>query len=373
MDLPTPQHPSERQWCCGMTEGECVHTDRPTDHAPGDNGRTLRRVLLVLGAAVLFGLLPFLSGLIGALILFVIARRIHRRLCRTVPPRVSALAITLGLFVIVLVPGTWFVSTLIAEARLEMSGWNAVDAMAWLSRTPLGDLGLTQDLSNISASILAWLPARAFALFGGLSSTVLNVVIAFFGLYYLLLGATPLWARVKRLLPLSDDTAEVLAARFASVTEALLLGTALTAALQGTVVGIAFAIVGLQPAVLWGFVTACASVQPLLGSALVWLPGSIVLLVQHRPGAALLVGVTGAGVASNIDNVVRLFIYRRVSGIHPMLTLVGAFAGLRLFGLMGAFLGPLILSYFFELLRVFEEVTRAPAEVPDAAIVPEGA
>ena len=113
--------------------------------------------------------------------------------------------------------------------------------------------------------------------------------------------------------------------------------------------------------------------QPLLGSALVWLPGSIVLLFQHRPGAAVLVGVTGAGVASNIDNVVRLFIYRRISGIHPMLTLVGAFAGLRLFGLMGAFLGPLILSYFFELLRVFEEVTRAPAEAPDAAIVPGGA
>ena len=129
MDLPTPQHPSERQWCCGMTEGECVHTDGTTDHTSGDNDRTLRRVLLVLGAAVLFGLLPFLSGLIGALILFVIARRIHCRLSRTVPPRVSALAITVGLFVIVLVPGTWFVSTLIAEARLEMSGWNAVDAI----------------------------------------------------------------------------------------------------------------------------------------------------------------------------------------------------------------------------------------------------
>jgi predicted PurR-regulated permease PerM len=335
-----------------------VGTDRLTDDTLRDNSGALRRLLLVLGVAVLFGLLPFLTGLIGSLILFVIARPVHRRLSRVVPPRVSALAITLGLFVIVLVPGTWFVSTVIAEARVEMSGWNAGDALAWLSRTPLGDLGVTQNISSISASILAWLPGRAFALFGGLTSTVLNVVIAFFGLYYLLLGATPLWARVKRLLPVSDDTAEVLAARFVSVTEALLLGTALTASLQGTVVGIAFAIVGLQPAVLWGFVTACASVQPLLGSALVWLPGSIILLFQHRPGAALFVGATGAGLASNIDNVVRLFIYRRVSGIHPMLTLVGAFAGLRLFGLMGAFLGPLILSYFLELLRVFEDVTR---------------
>ena len=104
MVLPPPQHPSECQWCCGMTEEGSADTDRPTDNAPGDNGRMLRRVLLVLGAAVLFGLLPVLSGLIGALILFVVARHIHRRLSRLVPPRVSALAITLGLCVIVLVP-----------------------------------------------------------------------------------------------------------------------------------------------------------------------------------------------------------------------------------------------------------------------------
>jgi len=84
-------------------------------------------------------------------------------------------------------------------------------------------------------------------------------------------------------------------------------------------------------------------------------------------GAALFLGVAGAGLASNIDNVVRLFVYRRVSGIHPMLTLVGAFAGIRLFGLVGAFLGPLILSYFFELLRIFEESTRAG---DTAAILP---
>lgn len=353
-----------------MTHGGAVGTDRSKDDIVSEGGGALRRLLLVVGVAVLFGLLPFLTGLIGSLILFVIARPVHHRLSRVVPARVSALAITLGVFVIVLVPGTWFISTVVAEARAEMSGWNVGDALAWLSRTPLGDLGLTQNISSITSSIIAWLPGRALALFGGLASTVLNLVIALFGLYYLLVGSTPLWVRVKRLLPVSDSIAEVLAARFVSVTEALLIGTAFTAALQGTVVGIAFAIVGLQPAVLWGFVTACASVQPLLGSALVWLPGSIILLLQHRPGAALFVGVMGAGVASNIDNVVRLFIYRRVSGIHPMLTLVGAFAGLRLFGVMGAFLGPLILSYFFELLRVFEEATRAAGAVPDAAIVP---
>ena len=161
-------------------------------------------------------------------------------------------------------------------------------------------------------------------------------------------------ARIKRLVPIPDETVDLIVARFASVTEALLLGTVLTAALQGTIVGIGFAIVGLQPAVLWGFLTACASVMPVFGSATVWLPGIVVLLLDHRPGAALVLAVLGAGLASNIDNVVRPLVYRRVSGIHPMLTLVGAFAGVRLFGLIGAFVGPLVLSYFVELVDVYD-------------------
>jgi predicted PurR-regulated permease PerM len=115
---------------------------------------------------------------------------------------------------------------------------------------------------------------------------------------------------------------------------------------------------------VWGFVTACASVLPLLGSALVWLPGVAILLVERRVGAAVTLGIIGAGVASNIDNVVRLLVYRRVSGIHPMLTLVGAFAGVRLFGVVGAFLGPLILSYVFELVAVYEETIAIDAAPP---------
>jgi predicted PurR-regulated permease PerM len=95
-------------------------------------------------------------------------------------------------------------------------------------------------------------------------------------------------------------------------------------------------------------------VLPLFGSALVWLPGSIVLFASGRPGAAIALLVFGAVVVSNIDNLVRPIVYRRVSGIHPMLTIVGAFAGVHLFGLIGALVGPLLLSYFVELTSLYE-------------------
>jgi predicted PurR-regulated permease PerM len=142
----------------------------------------------------------------------------------------------------------------------------------------------------------------------------------------------------------------------------MILGVVLTALAQGTVVGAAFAITGLPDALFWGFVTACASILPILGSSLVWFPGTLVLLGDHRYGAAAALGVIGVAVASQIDNVIRPLVYRKVSRIHPMVTLVGAFAGMRIFGLAGLLLGPLGISYLIELVHAYSIEFGDPAK-----------
>ena len=332
-------------------------------------GRTFRRLLVVIGVACLVGLVPVLSGLVGALMLYVIMRPVYRRASRVLPRRVSAFATTIGVFVLLLLPAAWVITRIVAEATEATRTLRPEELFDWLSRTPLASLDLVNMANNVAASALTWLSTRAFSLFGSVSATALNVFIALFGLYYLLIGEPALWDRAKRLLPVPPSVSESLAARFGEVTEALLLGTMLTAILQGAIVGGSFALVGLPAPLLWGFVTACVSVLPLFGSALVWLPGSAVLFTHGRPIAAAIVLAIGAGAASNLDNVVRLFVFRRVSGIHPMVTLVGAFAGVRMFGVIGAFLGPLILSYFFELLAVYEQATQPRDDNP----VPSGA
>jgi predicted PurR-regulated permease PerM len=330
--------------------------------APGTNNLAdLRKLLFVATAAILVGLFPFASGLIGSLMLCTLLRSAHQRLLRLVGPRASALILAVGALVTLLLPGAWLLSTIVREARGALATLDINQAAAWLSSTRFGSTDLSREVANVASGLVSWLSGHAVTVVGTVTSALLNVLIALFGLYYLLLGGDALWTRARRFLPVNEATADALASRFVDVTDALLLGTLLTAVLQGTVVGGAFAIVGLNPPILWGFVTACASVLPVLGSALVWLPGVIVLLVQHRPGAAVFLLVVGAGVASNLDNLARPFVYRRVSGIHPMLTLVGAFAGVRLFGLIGAFIGPLVLSYFLELLDVYDEAKRQPA------------
>src|SRR5690606_12515243 len=153
--------------------------------------------------------------------------------------------------------------------------------------------------------------------------TVLNLVIAFFGLFYLLVAPPGTWERARSYLPFSPATADLLRARFHSVTEAMLLGTALTAFVQGTLIGLGFHLVGLPNAVSWGTLAAIGSVLPVVGSAIVWLPGTRVLALTGRYGAAVGLGAIGAVLASTVDNVVRLVVFKRVSNIRPMITLVG--------------------------------------------------
>jgi len=323
----------------------------------------LRKVLLVVLAAVTIGLLPFLSGLIGALILATLVRAPFTRLAHILPRRVAALTVAIGMLILLLIPGTWLVSTIVDEAGAVVRHWDPDAAIVWLSHVRLGQLDLGREIASVGSALLGWISEHAAGVVTGATHTILNIVIAMFGLYYLLLDGPALWTRVKRLVPASERIMDLLAGRFEEVTNALLLGTALTAGLQGALVGITFAAFGLQPAALWGFVTACVAILPILGSALVWAPGAIVLFLDHRPAAAVVVASVGAVAVSNLDNLVRLVVFRRVSGIHPMLTLVGAFAGLRLFGIIGAFLGPLVLSYFIELIGVYEETTSIVAVV----------
>ncbi|CAN5876139.1 AI-2E family transporter [soil metagenome] len=330
----------------------------PSPEGSFQGATTLRRLVYVIGAAILLGVLPFLSGLLGALMLYVMTRPLHERLARRAPPRVAALVIILCVIVLILLPGMWLVTTIITEGSDFLGSWKPDAAVAWLNTRTIGRFNLGGELAGVARGMTAMIPTRAVALFGNVTTAVLNVVIALFGLYYLLLGGSALWRRLVPLFPGAGHIADLLATRFATVTQALLLGTALAVALQGLVVGVGFAIVGLHPPVLWGFITACVSILPLFGSALVWLPGVAILLLDHRPGAATFLLILGAGLASNIDNIARLFVFRRVSGIHPMITLVGAFAGLRLFGLVGVFLGPLVISYLFELLTEYEATTQ---------------
>jgi predicted PurR-regulated permease PerM len=312
-------------------------------------------LILVLAVAVLVAVAPFLSGLFGAAVLYVIFVKPYERLQRVMNPGLAAAITLTTALVIIALPLTWLISEVIRQAPDALRALQNNAVFARIAQIRIGDFQVGEELANASGTIASWLSPRVISVVGGATSAVLNLVIAFFGLYYMLRSDGTTWSSIRQYIPFSAHTADALRDRFFNVTEATLLGTVLIAVIQGSLVGTGFWIVGLPDPFFWGTVTAFASILPVLGTSLVWLPAVLVLLVQDRYGAAVTMLVIGAGIASNVDNLIRPLIYRRVSNIHPMITLVGAFAGVRYFGLLGVLLGPLGIAYLFELLRFYRE------------------
>ena len=320
------------------------------------SGRTRAQILIVvLGAVVAYAIAPYASGLLGAAILYVIGAPIHRRLSRLIGAHAAAALVLVLLALLIILPGAWLLNLVIVQAPIMLRNLQNSTFLTRLSDLRVDGVDLGAQIASASGALISWLSGHAIGFFGSATRSALNLVIAFFALYYLLISASTAWRWVAAFLPFSKESNEQLRERFTSITEAMLLGTALTAVLQGALIGFGFWMVGLSNAVFWGVITAFASVLPVLGSALVWLPGAIVLLAQQRFGAAIALLITGGLLASNLDNVVRPVVYRKVSDVHPLTTLVGAFAGVSLFGLVGLLLGPLAITYFFELIDIYEQ------------------
>jgi predicted PurR-regulated permease PerM len=124
---------------------------------------------------------------------------------------------------------------------------------------------------------------------------------------------------------------------------------------QGLLVGLAFWVVGLPSAVFWGVVTTVFAILPVVGSGLVWGPGTIALALDHRYIAAAGLALWGLIVVGNVEYVIRPMVFRRWANIHPLVTLVGALGGVSYFGLLGLLIGPLAISYWFELIKMYRE------------------
>jgi len=316
--------------------------------------RRARIVIAVFALGVGWASLPFLSGLMGAVVLTVLVAPLYRRLAPHLGVRRSALLLTIGATLLLVAPAALVIMTAVQQGPLALQHAVESEAFARLGALKVGPLDVGAQLEDIGRGLIAWISARTVMFAGSLTRALLNLLLAVVGLYYLLPAGPALWRRVRVFIPFSPQGTDQLAEQFTSITEAALLGIIATAISQGVTVGLAFLLVGLPNAALWGVMTGLVSVLPILGSAIVWVPGVAVLASSGRPIAALVLALIGVVVASNIDNVVRPVIYRRVSGLHPMASLLGAFAGMELLGLLGLVLGPLAIEYCLELVRLYE-------------------
>jgi len=312
-------------------------------------------VILVLGLLLVIALWPYSTGIIGAPVLFIIFNPLYRGLHRRLPAGLaSAIVIILGLL-LVLGPGISFVTLLATEAEQMASGVLRNPTLSRLSELRIGPYNVGAQFEQFGARAANWIGGSALGLIGSAARLSIQLTIAFFGLYYLLNSHNDLWRGVRPFIPFSRENSDRLRQRFKDVTISTLIGTVATAIVQGALVGLAFYVTGLSNALFWGVVTVIASILPLIGSGLVWIPGAVALALSGRWPHAIGMAVWGLAIVGSVDNIIRPWASRRYASVHPFITIIGAFAGIRYFGLLGLIIGPLAISYFFELIRMYRE------------------
>lgn len=312
-------------------------------------------LILVLGIGLVVALWPFTTGLVGAPVLYVVFAPVHRWLSRWISPKLAAgITLILALLLIV-VPGASLIGLLAGEAQELTRGAIQSPLLGRLRELNIAGYDVGQQLEEIGSRIASFVGSSLLGVVGTATRLLLQLTVAFFGLYYLLVSAGDVWGLMQPFIPFSAANADALRKRFKDVTTSTLIGTGLNAFAQGVLVAIGFGITGLPNGLFWGVVTMIASILPIVGSGLIWVPGVAALALEHRYGWAIALTAWGLFVVGQVDNVIRPWVFRRYASIHPFVTVIGAMAGLNYFGILGLLIGPLAISYFFELIRMYRQ------------------
>jgi len=325
-------------------------------------------IVLALGVALVWSLGPYATGIIGIPVLAVLFAPVHGWLARRgVPSAVAALLITLLGAVLLIVPGLLIAGLLINQAQGITQTVLQSPIIERFRGLQIRGIPIGPRLADAAGRIVAAIGSSAFGLVGTATRLTLNLTISFFGLYYVLKHRGDVWLDARPYIPFSDANTAKLGKRFKDVTVSTVIGTGVTAAIQGAVLALTFAIVGLPNGLFWGVVTMAFAILPVVGSGLIWIPAGIALFMQGRQVTGVLLILWGVLVAQLVDNLARPLIYRRFSAIHPLITLIGAIGGVSYFGLLGLLIGPLALSYFFELIRMYREEYLEPEAAASAS------
>lgn len=309
--------------------------------------------LLLIGLTI--ALAPYATGLIAVPVLYVILEPVHRRFCRFVrPPAAAGLVVALTVLLVV-IPGVSILSLLVGQAQSIAGTVMRGPLLDRLSALRVGPFDVGAEAVKLGQALVSWLGSNALSLLGTVTRLSINILLALFGLYYLLLNPDGVWLAVRPYIPFSPANTDVLRERFRAIAISTVIGTGLTAMAQGLSTALAFTFTGLNDPIFWGVVTVVFAILPVVGSGMIWGPAAAVLVFSGHPGGAAFMLVWSLAATGVIDYVFRPLVFNKFAQVHPLITLVGAIGGVSYFGLLGLLVGPLALSYFFEILRMYRE------------------
>ena len=314
-------------------------------------------LMIVLGLFLLYLLRIFFLALFGAYVFSFMFAPVYVWLKRKIGRDQPAALLTVFLILVVaLAPLLVICYTAFNQALTLQDKFDPQDFSLLFERfSPKVRASVDLALQHLTQHFFSALTAAIPSVFAAVSSLVLSLFVMFFVMYYIFMNFHYVIIRSTEYLPFKQSNAIWLVRQFEHISRAILVGQILVSCIQGFLGGVGFVIFGLPDAVLWGIVMAVLSLVPVVGTSLIWLPAGVYLLAHRDYYAGIGLLVWGSVVVSHIDNFVRPRLGKKLGNINPIVMLLGAFAGLQFFGIVGLVVGPFLLAFFLLLLQVYRQ------------------
>lgn len=318
---------------------------------------SLIAIIIVLGIVLFQQITPFLGGLLGALTIYILVRKqmILLTTKRKMKRSTAALLITTEAVFFFLIPISlvvWMLVDKLQNLNLDPQSIIApIEEIAGIIKSKTGYDVLGSDTTSF---IVSALPRIGQAVMGGISSFVVNLFVLVFVLYFMLIGGIKMEAYVNAILPFNATNTEHVIHEINMIVRSNAIGIPLLAVIQGGVAMIGYFIFGAPNALLLGFLTCFATVIPMVGTGLIWFPVAVYMALTGDWPNAIGLAAYGGIIVSQLDNLIRFILQKKMADTHPLITIFGVVIGLSLFGFMGVIFGPLLLSLFFLFVDMFK-------------------
>jgi predicted PurR-regulated permease PerM len=313
--------------------------------------------LLVIGGFIIVGLRGYVSAFFGAAIFYVIFKKpfyalVYRR-------KWNRQLVTVGIIVFslltVIIP--FLILSLLLLDRIQFYAQDTSQILTLIKKgeeltgfklsSQANIRQLVQQGAGFASSLL---PSVA----GGALDFLLIIGLMLFALYFMFADEETFQNGLRRYLPFKRETLKELGGELRNNVNANVLGQVIVSLAQGALTGLTLFIFHVPDAFFWGTVAFFFSFIPVLGTPFVWLPAGLIKLSQGATHDGVGILLAGVIVIVNIDNLLRIFLAKRMGNVHPLTTLLGIVFGVPLFGILGLVIGPTLISFFVILMRVFE-------------------
>ncbi len=310
--------------------------------------------LILMGAVMFKQLAFFIGSFLGAITFYVVFRGLLFRMVEKHrwKPWLASLVIVLGICAVLLGLGFLIFEILAKEIEnLDASAMlGSVENLVPKVNDFVGFELISPDLISESSSM-----------FGKLANTILNTTYSFAAnifmtiliLYFMLAHARKLENKADKYLPFRGDSRRLLTDETTSIIYSNAVGIPLMMLCQGLVAALVYWVFGMTNIVFWAFMTALCGLIPMVGTIIVSVPLGIYFMADGFVLKGILLILCGVLIIANVDNVARIILNHKLTNTHPLIVIFGVILGIPLFGFWGIIFGPLMISVFLLLIKIY--------------------